>query len=99
MGRPYTVVQPLAFNNRSIVAIRGTDIFALDREDGRVKWETRVALISTLETAPDYGFATSVCNAVATTNPGLQTAVCRRKGTAARLEIIGPFCRSISHHK
>jgi outer membrane protein assembly factor BamB len=39
VGTPYRVSQPLSFNNRSVLAVRGPRLFALDRRTGRQQWD------------------------------------------------------------
>ncbi len=39
VGTPYRVSQPLAYNNDSVFVINNIQLFALERDTGRVQWE------------------------------------------------------------
>jgi outer membrane protein assembly factor BamB len=53
VGNGYQVAQPLAFNSRSVFAIRGPRCFALDRKTGRLKWELELPALVTAAPAAD----------------------------------------------
>jgi outer membrane protein assembly factor BamB len=42
VGVPYRAYKPLGFNRRSVFVLNGTDLFALDRESGRLQWKFNV---------------------------------------------------------